>query len=790
MRRLRRALIALAALIAIVVLVPAGLLGGIIVWLKASPPPVSGEVKLAGLGAPVDLVWDQYAVPHIFAGSMRDAYRTMGWVHARDRLWQMETQRRIGQGRLSELIGKMGLDFDEEMRVLGVYRLAEKSYAALDPDVRADIDAYTAGVNAYLAHPAAPLPLEFQLLHATPEPWRPADTLVWGRLMALQLSGNYRDEALRAALVGKLPKDVFDVLFPAAGEAGPTTLSSLKGVDWTRFAGNLPPVLGPNHASNEWVVDGTLTKSGKPLLANDPHLGLAAPILWYLARIVTPEGSVAGVTFPGVPYTILGHNDHVAWGATTTGGDVQDLFVEDLDPADPGKYRTPDGEAALIVRDELIKVRFGDDVHLTVRETRHGPVMSDIEPDLAQAVGPGKVVALSFVGLSPDDVTVSAIRGMDRAKNVQSFHDALKLWHSPEQNIAYADTDGHIGFTAVGPVPLRKRPTDDFPAPGSSGEADWTGLADFSQLPQSIDPPSHRFINANNRVVPPDFPIYISRDYEDGIGFRAQRITEMLDAGHAYTTEDFGRMQADVKEEDADTLLPRLFAAAPSTDAGRQALERLKGWDRMMREDMPEPLIYSAWVFRLKRTLLTDSFKGTGVSPTLFGYGFSPALTLRLLDRADGTLAGTGAAIMGRTLDDTVAALAQAYGSDMAKWRWGTAHRAALTSQTFGGIPLLGSLFDASIPAPGGVETVNRAGFGRTDGVHFPDMHGPGYRGVFDLSNLDSSRMIIATGESGNPLSSHYSDLSKRWHDANGIVLAGSEAEVMAKGLGKLHFSP
>ncbi len=787
MRRFRRALIALAALIAVIILVPAGLLGGIIIWLKSSPPPMSGEVKLTGLAAPVDLVWDQYAVPHIFARSPRDAYRTLGWVHARDRLWQMETQRRIGQGRLSELIGKLGVDFDEEMRVFGVYRLAEKTYAALDPDVRADIDAYTDGVNAYLAHPAAPLPLEFQLIHATPEPWRPADTLVWGRLMALQLSGNYRDEALRAALVGKLKPDVFNDLFPEAIAPGPSTLSALTGIDWQHFAGHLPAVLGPNHASNEWVVDGTQTKTGKPLLANDPHLALSAPILWYMARIVTPEGSLAGVTFPGVPYHILGHNDRIAWGATTTGGDVEDLFVEDLAPGDPNQYRTPDGQAAFVTRDEVIKVRFGSDIHLKVRETRHGPVISDIDPDLAQSVGKDKVVALSFVGLSPDDVTVEAIRGMDRAHDWQSFQDAMKLWRSPEQNIVYADIDGHIGFTAVGPVPIRKRPTDDFPAPGSSGVADWLGLADFVQLPQAADPASHRFINANNRVVPPDYPLYIARNY-DGDRYRADRIAALLDAGQGDTPDHVAAMQMDVKEQDADALLPRLLDAEPKTEAGRQALALMKNWDRMMVEDRPEPLIYNAWIARLERALMA---KRLGPHSDLASFGYNPNLILRLLDSvtaADG--AGEAMAIVSAALDDSTAAVATAYGQDMTSWRWGQAHRTTFTSQIFGPIPGLGSLFDVGIPAPGGGETVNRAASGRNDGVHFPDMHGPGYRGVFDLSNLDASRLIIATGESGNPLSPYFNNLSQRWHDGQGIVLAGSEDEVAANGLGKLHFSP
>ncbi len=775
MRRFGRVLAALAILLLVIVLIPVG----IIAWVKFSPPPMSGEVKLAGLAAPVDLVWDAHAVPHIFAGSFRDAYRTLGWVHARDRLWQMETQRRIGQGRLSELVGKLGVDFDEEMRVLGVYRLAEANYAMMDPEARADVDAYTAGVNDYLAHPAAPLPIEFQLLHGTPEPWKAADSMVWGRLMALQLSNNFREEALRAQLVGKLTPEIFKQLFPDAPEAAPTTLGALNGIDWTRFAGHLPARLGPDHASNEWVVDGTLTKTGKPLLADDPHLGLSAPILWYLVRIVTPEGSLAGVTFPGVPYQILGHNDRVAWGVTTTGGDVQDLFVEDVVPTDPSQYKTPDGQAAFVTRDEVIKVRFGADIHLKVRETRHGPVMSDIDPDLAAAVGPSKVVALSFIGLTVNDTTVQSLREIDRAHDWPSFQAAMKHWLTPEQNMVYADIDGHIGFTSVGALPIRKRPTDDFPAPGSTGEADWVGVTDFAQLPQAFDPPSHRFLNSNNRVVPPDYPIYVSRDYGDS-PFRAERVTDMLNAGSAFTVDDFQHMQNDTKEQDADLLMPYLLKAAPKTEAGRQALELLKTWDRTMPRDRPEPLIYSAWVTQLGQALLRKQ-----IGPSAPDFGYDPMLIHRMLDKI-----GDGGEILSTTLDYTTATLAKAYGADIRSWRWGDAHKAALTSQLFGGIPVVGSLFDIGLPASGGAETVGRAGFRTRDGVHCPDIHAAGYRGIFDLSNLDNSRFIIATGESGNPFSPHYGDLAERWRDGGAITLSGTKDEVTAKGLGTLRFSP
>jgi penicillin amidase len=362
---------------------------------------------------------------------------------------------------------------------------------------------------------------------------------------------------------------------------------------------------------------------------------------------------------------------------------------------------------------------------------------------------------------------------MDRAQDWPSFQAALKLWHSPEQNIVYADTDGHIAFTSVGTLPIRKRPTDDFPAAGATGEADWTGLADFTQLPEAVDPATHRFINANNQVVPDNFPLYIGRHYDGKTGLSA---------------DDFAHMQLDVKEQDADLLLPLLLQAKPITPAGQKALAMLAAWDRMMDRGRPEPLIYSAWVSRLKRALVDK--RGGAATADLFGSGLNPALVVRLLAHysADGsTEADT---VLAATLDQSVALLVRAYGDDLAMWRWGDAHKAALTSQLLGQIPLLGDIFDISRPASGGAETVNRAGFGRTDGVHFPDTHGPGYRGVFDLADLESSRFIIATGESGNPLSRHFSDLSERWRDGSGITLSGTADQVTTKGLGRQHFAP
>jgi penicillin amidase len=425
-------------------------------------------------------------------------------------------------------------------------------------------------------------------------------------------------------------------------------------------------------------------------------------------------------------------------------------------------------------------------VHLTVRATRHGPVISDIDPELAAAVGKDKAVALSFIGLDADDTTVQAFRQMDRARDWPSFQAALKLWSSPEQNIVYADIDGHIGFTAVGTLPIRKRQTDDFPAPGADGAADWIGFSDFSQLPQAADPPGHRFINANNRVAPADYPLYITRDYE-GESWRAQRIADMLDGHTGLTADDFSHMQADAKAQDAVAFLPRLLAAKPRSEIGAKAIALLAGWDGAMDRRRPEPLIYAAWRVRLKRDLLSGRAKG--VEGTAEAITSSGAL-LRLLDDPAVVTPDEAQALAGAALDEAAEALAQAYGGDPGSWRWGDAHKAALTSQLFGRIPVLGGLFDVGLPADGGSETVNRGGYGRSDGVSFPDIHGPGFRGVYDLANLDQSRFVIASGESGNPLSPHYGDFAERWRDGGWTTLAGTLEEVAAQGHGALHFSP
>jgi len=406
--------------------------GGSYLWLTTALPQTNGRIVVAGLAAPVEIRRDDAGIVTIRAQGETDAYFALGFAHAQDRLFQMDLMRRVGAGRVSEIVGGEAVGVDRAMRVLGLYRLAEANFPLLPPAVRRALQAYADGVNAYLAWHDGAWPPEFYLLRYRPEPWRPADSLVWGRLMALQLSDNWLQEFLRWRLARRLTPDQLESLWPAMPPGGVAPQTGAAGPLFPEMAGI--PILGDlPGASNNWVVAGDRSASGKPLLANDPHLGLTAPIQWYLARIETPTWMIAGATPPGVPFTLIGHNGKVAWGVTTTHSDTQDLFIERVLPQNPGRYETPEGPKPFVTREERILVRGGSDVVVTVRETRHGPVISDAgQADLGL---PGHVTALGWAALRAEDRTPEAVYRMNHAEDADAFVAALRAFESPQQNV-------------------------------------------------------------------------------------------------------------------------------------------------------------------------------------------------------------------------------------------------------------------------------------------------------------------------------------------------------------------
>jgi penicillin G amidase len=747
------------------------LIAAVLLWLMTTGPGSDRTLRLTGLSAPVTVERDRFGVATITAQNVRDAAFVLGFLHAEERLFQMELTRRAGAGRLSELFGAASVPIDKYLRTLGLYRAAEAQYAAATGEAKAELEAYVAGVNAWLAQRSVALPPEYYLIRARPEPWTAVDSLVWGKLMALQLTGNYRDELLRARMLKHIKLDELSVLYPAYPKGAPSATGEgnawLDGLDLDAMYAAIPDFVGPTYASNNWVIDGKHTISGKPMLANDPHLSLSAPGVWYLAHIKTPQLDVTGVTAPGNPYVILGHNAEIAWGFTTTTGDVEDLFIEKIDPKDPTHYLTPGGSEAFATREETINVRGGAPVKLTVRATRHGPVISDLGGNNAAVTDSGTVLAMQATWLMPDDRSPEALRGINFAKNWTEFRDAMKLFGGPEQNMVFADTAGNIGFIAPARIPIRAKGDGYMPVPGWSGEYDWKGFIAFDDLPQGYNPASGRFVTANNKIVPDSYKFFISRDWD--IPNRAERINQLLDGkDKKFAPDDFAAIQADTMSLMALDLAPLMTAIQPTDERDRRAIERLKGWNFHMDRDLIEPLIFVAWLRELDRALfakkLGDVFPDYWAPRPLVVRGILTEHKDWCLP--DGGKQGDCAAVLAASLHAALDLLTERYGGDMAGWNWGRAHQAPFPNQFWSNVPVMRQLFRLDIPTSGGSDTVNRADMEyKNEAMPFADLHGPGLRMIVDMAAPSEARFLITPGQSANPLSAHYGDLVQRWRD-------------------------
>lgn len=807
------ALVTVASLIAVLAgtLVLAGL------WLKTQLPPTTGQSSLPGLAARVEVLRDANGIPHIFANTETDALMALGYVHAQDRLWQMESMRRAGAGRLAELfgtwLGDWPLRLDRDMRSLGLMRRAEEDLLALGPDTRAALEAYAAGVNGWLASRTKALPLEFQLLNHTPEPWRPADSLVWGKLMALQLSGNHREELFRAAALRRLSPERLNELFPGDGDDAATlygqlhinsdqreALSALAALDPALTLAERP-ILGPNTASNGWALSGAHTSSGGPLIANDPHLGFSAPILWYLARIVLPDRDLSGATVPGVPFHILGQNGHVGWGFTTTGSDTQDLFVERLVDGDPIRYVTPDGPQPFKITSETIQIRWAEPEQLALRESRNGPVIRFSEPgalDTGTLPSPGHALALAFPALMPGDRTAEALHLMNRAQDANQFREALRLFTAPQQNIFYADRSGTLGMMSPARVPIRKAGDGRLPSPGWSADYGWAGFIPFDQLPQSLNPASGVLINANNAVVGPDYPHLIAVDWPDPA--RARRIAQLLKGASDYDVKAALAHQLDIRSLPAQELLPLMLAALPDGNDGLpdDARRMLADWDGEMARDRPEPLIFSHWLRALVVRLFADELGELFPQyQDLRPRAVRMALTSdqHWCDNSETAEREECKPQITAALDDALTRLSASYGPNIDQWRWGDEHQARfdhpLLAPLLSRLPLLDRLGQLTIATDGDGFTVNRGAGRVSDPVSpFAHRHGAGYRMVLDLAQPANSRHIIATGQSGNPLSDHWDDLLRRWRDGDAVAMTGDRNSLAGAGAKRLTLIP
>jgi penicillin amidase len=741
--------------------------GGFALYLRSSLPEADGRIVVQGLSAPVTIARDADGVPLITAAGDDDAAFGLGFAHAQDRLFQMELQRRYAAGRLAEIFGARALAVDREMRVLGLYRDAEAEIPFLSPAVRQGLQAYADGVNAFLATRRGALPPEFMLLRFRPEKWRIADTLAWGKLMDLELAGNYRWQLLRAALARTVSPTDLAFLFPGYPAGAPTTLAELaplyRQLPLRRLYAALPGVVGPIRASNNWVVDGPHSASGKPIVANDPHLAFGAPGFWYMARLKTPEHDIAGATVAGAPFVVIGHNEAIAWGFTSTGSDVEDLFIEKIDPQDPTRYLTPTGTAPFVTRQETIAVRGMKAETITVRSTRHGPVLSDVLP--AGTTAPGYVLALQTTFATPDDRSAQALWDIDRAHDWTSFNAAWSNFVGPQQNVVYGDVGGTIGFVAPGRVPIRRNGNGFLPVPGWTGQYDWTGFIPFDRLPRATNPPSGHFVSANNKIVPASYPYFLTDDWD--LPDRAQRIAELLDATPKLTPATSTAIAADTLSISARTLVPLMTRMVPQDEAEREAIDRLQHWDFHMDAAKVAPLLFTAWLRAFSHAVL---FARLGAAAQDY-WNLKPQIMEAVLtthpewcDDPKHPNTVTCDKRLADALDTALARLRGAYGTDMSKWQWGRAHIAHFPNPVVGRIPILRDLVRVSIPTSGGADTVNRGlSTIRDDRDPYRQVFGAGFRIVTDLAHPSEAEMIAVPGQSGNPLSRHFADLLLRW---------------------------
>lgn len=759
-------------------------------WAWSTLPQTDGQVRLAGISGEVEIFRDEFGVPHIFAETANDAYFTLGYVHAQDRLWQMEFTRRLGAGRLAEVVGETGLRADRFFRTLGIYRQAESAVQELSERARGGLEAYAAGVNARLENRSGSLPPEFSLLGYEPEPWRVADSIVWGQLLAFQLSTNWREELYRAALLRNLSAERVAELWPGDPSDAPVTLDAARRtakLDVRAILQAVPSEAKSFSASNAWAISSTHSVTGAPILANDTHLGFATPNIWYLARIVTPELSVTGATAPGVPFTILGHNNSVAWGMTSTGGDTQDLFVESISPEDPTRYRTPEGWQPMDIVEETIRVKGAEDIKLTLRRTRHGPVISDVLDDSRGTAEEGTALSLASASDGAGSRTIEALSGIPFAHNASEFERIAADFQTPLVNIFFADRLGTIGLITPGLVPVRRNGDGRYPVDGASGEFDWIGFVPASAMPRIVDPDAGMLVNANNRLVGTEYPYMITRDWDDP--YRAERIHQLLKAVKKHSVEDAMRQQDDILSVAARDLLPRMIEAAEigpdSKDA--KALGLLTNWDYRMEAGRPEPLIYTAWLRHAVRRIAEDEL---GENFPAYWRPRPAFVNYVLADGRHWCAKRDCAEELQAALSDALGEIRTELGDDIQAWRWGDLHSARFDHRLFTQLPVVGAFGSLSIPTGGGDNTIGR-GMTAGKGVEpYAHIHGAVYKAVYNLADLTESYFMIPVGQSGNPFSRNYSDLLEPWRNGKSIRLDGDREVLSEAGYDRLVLRP
>jgi penicillin amidase len=817
-------------------LIVLAVLGIVLVYYLASRslPEYDAVVRVPAISAPVEIVRDNANVPHIFGANDNDVFQALGFAHAQDRLWQMIMLRRTAQGRLSELFGSPTVEIDSFVRRLDIYRLSVQSVDALDARTRAALAAYAAGVNARFDQinsdalgRGAP---EMFLFNAPLAPWRPADSVAIAKLMGLQLSGHMQEEILRARMSLTLddPARLADILpdVPGPGIASlprysalmpgvvPGLVPGLAPAEGRTFAADTAPphplspfkARGFAGASNAWAAAASRSASGGTLLANDPHLGFSAPGIWYLARLELRSGGVIGGTIPGIPVVLTGRSDRLGWGLTSAYVDDQDILIEQLNPGNPEEYRTPTGFKAFEQRASIIEIADADPITLTLRWTDNGPVLPGGFRDLGAITPPGHVAALSWTVLSPRDTSLEAAFGVMTAQSVAEAITVSERHIAPAQNMTLVDR-GSIAMKTIGAIPRRDanhQSQGRLPSQGWRVENRWQGRMPYSSNPGFVTPVGGILGNTNNKTVDRPFPNHVSFAWGDTQ--RIQRWQRLMQAREVHTRDSFIEAQLDTVSFTARSLLPLMGselwftgAAAPDGTPERQrqrALALLAEWNGEMNEHWPEPLIYAAWLRALQDRLIRDDL---GPMANALSH-VEPLFIERAFRDVDGAAVWcdvrqsapveTCADMARLALDDALIWIAETWGTQLESLRWGDAHQATHDHQVLGEVPVLRYFVNIRQSTSGGDNTLQR-GLTRGTGPNpFHNVHGAGYRGVYDFADPNSSVFITSTGQSGHFLSRHYDDLAQLWRRGEYIPMSLDEGLARAASVGITRLEP
>lgn len=768
---------------------------------KRRLPIIDGELDLPGLLAPVEVIRDEWGVPHIYAENFNDLFFAQGFVQAQDRLWQLEVNRRTAKGTLSEIFGDIALDTDRAARTFGFARLGHTDRMNASDEVKAILQAFADGVNAFLKHPSSKLPVEFSLIRHKPEKWTPEDSLAFSRVMLWQLSHAWYGEIIRAKIIEKVGQEraaELDIVYP---EENPITLTHGIEFNVLNENGTLKGVKGPflnkGQGSNAWVISRSRSTNGHTYLCNDMHLALMLPSIWYETHLNRAEFNVSGVTLVGLPMVLVGHNDHIAWGSTLAFTDAEDLYIEKFNPDDNTQYEYKGDWINAEVIDEEIKVKGRKDPHIErVLITRHGIVISNVINSLSHKV------TINSMALRPS----MALYGyflLNKAENWDDFVKAMRYIDATQLNMVYADTQNNIGYWVTGKVPIREKGhRGNIPVPGWTGEYEWKGEVPFEEMPHAFNPKEGYVVTCNHKIIPDDYPYFLGNVWMNG--YRAQRFEEIIRNKEKLSVEDFKALHQDFVCIPGKEFINRIKDITFNDPDIELVLTPLKAWDGNLTPDSIGGTVYEVTRYFIVKDILerglgeelTLSIMGKGFNPVLYHanefYGHDTVILLRLMDNPDSwwiqQVEGMEELVT-RNLKRAYQWLSKNLGKDSSSWQWGKIHRASY-NHAMGLRKPLDKVFNrGNVPIGGDTDTLCQTAF-HAENPYEVNAWAPSHRQIIDMNDLSKSLMIFGPGQSGHLASKHYDDLIEPWLKGDYHPLLWKKEEIEANTEGKLILKP